>query len=111
MGKFRNTVPDLRFLVRIFSIGRGEELIQNGSFSSVNTVVMRAVAPPERAVKWLHAGVANWIFFLGPSQREAWEKELSTAAKKGLSLKEEKHFFLPHEQGERILFWLSKRST
>lgn len=92
-------------------IGRGENLLRSGSLQSVRTVVMRAVAPPERAVKWLDPRIPQWIFFLGPSQREAWESERATVRRKGMDIYEEKTFSLPHGLGERCLMRVSTRST
>ncbi len=95
---------------RVF-IGRGEDLIRNGSLRQVKTVVMRAVAPPDRAVKWLDPKISQWIFFLGPSQREGWEKERPLLRRRGMDIYEEKVFSLPHGLGERCLLRVSTRST
>jgi 16S rRNA (guanine527-N7)-methyltransferase len=92
-------------------VGRGEELIKTGQLADIQTVVMRAVAPPERAVHWLSPRIPHWIFFLGPSQRELWEKALPRLSSKGLAINAEKRFSLPRGQGERFLLRLSKCST
>lgn len=92
-------------------VGRGEELIRSGELKNVASVVMRAVAPPERAIPWLSSKIPNWIFFLGPSQREEWQKEIPGLRKKGLYFHSEKKFDLPRNLGERWLLRISKSST
>lgn len=92
-------------------VGRGEELIRDGKLKDVNTVVMRAVAPAERAWKWVTPHVPNWVFFLGPRQRDAWERELPKLAKKKIVISEERRFELPRNLGERCFLRLSKSST
>ncbi len=93
------------------AIGRGEDLIRTGKLSGMSAVVMRAVAPPDRAVKWLNASISHWIFFLGPTQRAEWERQLPAAKRKGFSLSLEKQFSLPRNYGERFLIRLSTGST
>lgn len=91
--------------------GRGEVLIPTPAFAEIRTVVMRAVAPPERAIQWLNPRIQNWIFFLGPSQSEGWQVELAKFQKKKKLIIEEKRFSLPRENGDRILLRASFRST
>jgi 16S rRNA G527 N7-methylase RsmG len=92
-------------------VGRGEELIRSGALKSVNTVVMRAVAPAERAWKWVSGEIPNWVFFLGPQQSEDWKRELSKLEKRKMSARDEKTFALPHGLGQRHLLRISKSST
>lgn len=92
-------------------IGRGEDLIRSGQLRQVHTVVMRAVAPPERSIHWISSSIPHWIFFLGPSQREAWQGEIPALSRKRLRIVDEKKFNLPQGLGERWLLRISKSST
>jgi 16S rRNA G527 N7-methylase RsmG len=68
--------------------------------------VMRAVAPPERAVQWLNPALERWVLFLGPQQRESWLKERRRIERKGFRFGRESSFALPRGAGERILLEL-----
>jgi 16S rRNA (guanine(527)-N(7))-methyltransferase RsmG len=92
-------------------VGRGEELVQKRALGEVDTIVMRAVAPAERAWKWVSPGVTNWLFLLGPRQREEWARELPKLAKKKMMVRDERAFALPHQLGERCFLRVSKSST
>ncbi|MGZ3650744.1 MAG: 16S rRNA (guanine(527)-N(7))-methyltransferase RsmG [Bdellovibrionota bacterium] len=92
-------------------VGRGEDLIRDGKLSGVNTVVMRAVAPAERAWKWVQPQIPHWLFLLGPRQREEWARELPKLAKKKMEASEERTFALPNNLGERCFLRVSKCST
>jgi 16S rRNA (guanine(527)-N(7))-methyltransferase RsmG len=92
-------------------VGRGEDLIHAGALKAVSTVVMRAVAPAERAYKWVTPAIPNWVFFLGPRQREEWARELPKLTKRKMAVRDETTFALPHQLGERCLMRISKRST
>jgi 16S rRNA (guanine527-N7)-methyltransferase len=92
-------------------VGRGEDLIRAGNLHEVETVVMRAVAPAERAWKWVSPQIPNWLFFLGPRQREEWQRELPKLAKKKIKIRDEASFTLPHDLGQRCFLRVSKSST
>jgi 16S rRNA (guanine(527)-N(7))-methyltransferase RsmG len=92
-------------------VGRGEDLIRGGTLHSVQSVVMRAVAPADRAWKWVSPEVAHWVFFLGPRQREEWAAVLPRLAQKKMEVRDELAFALPLQLGERCLMRISKRST
>lgn len=92
-------------------VGRGEDLIRGGKLHVVKSVVMRAVAPAERAWKWVTPEIPNWVFFLGPRQREEWARELPKLARKKMAVGDEVTFALPHQLGDRCLMRISKRST
>ena len=92
-------------------VGRGEVLIRSGQLRKAQAVVMRAVAPAERAHKWISPEIPNWIFFLGPKQRDDWERELPKLAQKKIIVRDERSFALPHDLGQRCLLRLSKSST
>lgn len=89
-----------------FFLGRGEDLLKQGALSGVSTIVMRAVAPAERSVRWLHPSVPRWVFMLGPQQLEQWQKEEKRALAKKLRFGTIKQFSLPHGSGERVLLEL-----
>jgi 16S rRNA (guanine527-N7)-methyltransferase len=92
-----------------FFLGRGEDLIKKGELQGIDTVVMRAVAPAERAVKWMHPSLPRWVLLLGPQQLEQWRAEERTVSRKGLCFAREVSFSLPHEQGQRFLLELLKK--
>lgn len=54
---------------------RGELFLQKKQRPLIQTVCMRAVAPPERAIPWLSHEVPQWIIFLGPRQIEEWKAQ------------------------------------
>jgi 16S rRNA (guanine527-N7)-methyltransferase len=92
-------------------IARGEEVLRGQLRGRIETVVMRAVAPPERAVEWVRPVVNQWILLIGPSQAAAWrllEKKLLT---RGMFISSEKQFSLPRGLGDRSLLRISKCST
>jgi 16S rRNA (guanine527-N7)-methyltransferase len=91
-----------------FFNGRGEALISDGSFRGVQTVVMRAVAPAERARVWMSSAVPRWVFLISPAQVESWEKERAYLGMKKLRLTKKIFFDLPKEQGPRALLEYSK---
>jgi 16S rRNA G527 N7-methylase RsmG len=92
-------------------VGRGEELIGSGTLRDVRTVMMRAVAPAERAGKWVDAAIPNWLYFLGPRQREEWTRELPKLERKKMKLRDERRFTLPRGLGQRCFLRVSKSST
>lgn len=92
-------------------IGRGEVLLKAGAFGPVDTVVMRAVAPAERAIAWVSPLAKQWILFLGPSQAVEWRGYESRLQKLKMKISEEKSFALPRDLGDRCLLRISKSST
>lgn len=92
-------------------IGRGEELLRSGSLGAVDTIVMRAVAPAERAVKWVKPLAKQWILLLGPSQVQDWQGRSKELSRNGMKIVDERKFFLPRDLGERSLLRISKSST
>jgi 16S rRNA (guanine527-N7)-methyltransferase len=92
-----------------FFLGRGEDLIQRRELSGVDTVVMRAVAPAERAVKWIHPSLARWVLLLGPQQLDQWKAEERAVDRKGFRFARQSHFSLPQGQGQRSLLELLKK--
>lgn len=90
---------------------RGEAFLARANRPHIDSIVMRAVAPPERAIQWLSPVVPHWIFFLGPQQRDEWEKALSQVSKTFES-RFSKEFILPRDMGSRFFLYLdSKCST
>lgn len=81
-------------------IGRGEQLLHK---LQIDSVVMRAVAPPEKAVAWMGKGPKRWIIFCGPKNREVWLAAQPLLAKKRLKLEKEFAFELPQSLGSRYL--------
>ena len=86
-----------------FFNGRGEDLIKQGKLKGAETVVMRAVAPPERAVEWFHPAIKRWVLLLGPQQRELWAAFERRARTKGFHVEREAKYQLPHGHGDRVL--------
>lgn len=87
---------------------RGETALQSGKLWGVETVVMRAVAPAERASTWMSSAVPRWVFLLTPPQIEDWKKEASRLKKKGLNLVRVETYDLPRGHGSRALLEYSK---
>lgn len=92
-----------------FFLGRGEDLIQRRELQGVDTIVMRAVAPAERAVKWIHPSLPRWVLLLGPQQLDQWKAEEKAVDRKGFRFARQSHFSLPHDQGQRSLLELLKK--
>lgn len=92
-------------------IGRGEDLLGKGSLRPIETIVMRAVAPAEKAVHWLSHAVPEWILFLGPTQREEWKALDFLLKRKRLAASDLRTFSLPRNLGERCLLRISRSST
>ena len=88
--------------------GRGEDLIKAGKLAKVDSVVMRAVAPAERAVLWLNRAVPRWVFLLGPQQLDLWKAEEKKVKAKGFRFGKQAAFSLPHDHGQRVLMELVK---
>jgi 16S rRNA G527 N7-methylase RsmG len=82
---------------------RGEAFLETPRAKEIDTIVMRAVAPVERALPWLNASVARWVLFLGPQQVEGWKEEHKKLARKNLAFGREFSFSLPRNAGDRIL--------
>lgn len=96
-------IPGCRFIN-----DRGEAAIKSGRLFGVDTVVMRAVAPAERAVTWMDPSIRRWVFLLSPQQVEGWEKEAPRLKKRGLNLVRIERYDLPRQHGSRALLEYSK---
>ncbi|HEY8278559.1 MAG TPA: RsmG family class I SAM-dependent methyltransferase [Bdellovibrionota bacterium] len=94
-----------------YLVGRGEDLIRAGALSGVETIMMRAVAPPEKALKWLSPKIPHWVYLLGPSQRALWDEALPQVRGRGFEISKEQAFTLPKALGDRLLMRISIRST
>lgn len=92
-------------------IGRGEDLLGSRSLGQVDTIVMRAVAPALRAVKWVKPFGKQWILLLGPNQADDWRSYSKELARSSMRITGEKKFLLPRNLGERSLLRISKCST
>lgn len=92
-----------------FFLGRGEDLCKQGVLTGVDTVLMRAVAPAERAVHWLHPSLPRWVLLLGPQQRELWLAEERRLQAKGFRFGREASFELPQNHGQRVLLELVQK--
>jgi 16S rRNA (guanine527-N7)-methyltransferase len=90
--------------VRLAHIVRGETYIVS---NPVDSVVMRAVAPPDRAVEWMNSRVKNWLIFCGPNNLDAWLSSSSLISRKGFELTEKYDFSLPFSLGERSILKFS----
>ena len=91
-----------------FFNGRGEQMVQDGTLAGVDTIVMRAVAPAERARSWLHPAVPRWVFLISPSQVDSWEKERAFLGNRKLRITRKVLFELPRAHGSRALLEYSK---
>lgn len=101
----RYFLDQLSFSSSLAHIGRGETLL---SRLSIDSVVMRAVAPPERAIPWMGGGHAkNWFIFCGPSNRERWIGVEAEMRKKSLILSGEHQYDLPNGLGSRTILRFS----
>jgi 16S rRNA (guanine527-N7)-methyltransferase len=89
--------------------GRGEQLLGNASLKGTTTIVMRAVAPAERAVTWLDNRVGRWLYLLGPQQLDLWIAESKSANKRGFGFGRTVKFDLPHGHGQRVILELLRK--
>ena len=80
--------------------GRGEDFIQS---REVDTVVARAVAPPERFVRWLDKRVGRWIIFGSSDAASQWASLDKSLKSKGFTLKQVVPYNLPSMMGARTL--------
>ncbi len=91
---------------------RGEQFILRKDRPAIDTICMRAVAPPSRAIPWIDHSIKSWIFFLGPKQREEWLQEQSRLQRLGFSCIFSQETILPAELGRRSFLQIqSLRST
>lgn len=88
--------------------GRGEDLIKAHQLNGVDTVVMRAVAPAERAVLWLNRSIPRWVYLLGPQQLDLWRAQEKKARSKGFQFGKVASFELPHGHGQRVIMELTR---
>lgn len=86
---------------------RGEAFLQMVPSPRVDTIIMRAVAPPEEAVKWLSKKVSRWVFMSSPAQIEKWRAQEKKARSRDFSIERTVSYSLPHGMGERALLVLS----
>lgn len=90
---------------------RGEHFLKRGDRPHIDSIVMRAVAPAERAITWLDPSIAHWIFFLGPQQVLEWENYRGSICKT-FEMRISSEIVLPLDMGRRFFLYLdSKRST
>lgn len=112
VGKKLRAVEEFAFELVLrecsFLNARGEVALESGQLSGVETVVMRAVAPAEKAATWMSASVPRWVFLLTPPQVEDWKKEAPRLEKRGLNLVRVEAYELPRNQGSRALLEYSK---
>jgi len=87
---------------------RGEEWLRSVS-SAPDTIVMRAVAPSEEAIRWISPRVNRWVFMIGPNQREGWLALEKRWSGRGFALSEDISYSLPAGMGDRCLFVLQKK--
>lgn len=87
---------------------RGEDFLKTKSLL-VDAVVMRAVAPAERAVHWLSPVVPRWIFLLGPQQEAQWQEQASLVKKRGFTFGEKRECSFPADLGTRVLLEIRKK--
>lgn len=90
-----------------FHHSRGEDLLAKSK--GFDTVVMRAVAPADRAAHWLNPSVPRWVFLLGPQQLDLWLAQGNLVKKMGFAFGKKKIFSLPHDMGARVLLEIVKR--
>ncbi len=85
---------------------RGEVYLKK---AQVDAVVMRAVAPPERATKWISKKVPRWIFMVGPASREEWLRYVVPLSKRGFDLSLDSRWDLPGGLGVRHILEFRQR--
>lgn len=90
--------------------GRGERYL---GCHDVDSVVMRAVAPPERAIRWMSSRSTKWVFMVGPVSREAWIAARPALEKRDWWLASDTSHELPNGRGQRHIleFRAGVRST
>lgn len=91
---------------------RGEKFLASPDSSGIQTIVMRAVAPPAEVIEWMRPSVSHWVMMLGSQQMEVWNSLKGRAANRGFVFGKVAEYELPHGLGKRFLLELkSKRST
>ncbi len=88
---------------------RGEEFLLSREATTVDTIVMRAVAPPERAVPWMNKGIRRWIHMLGPQQIEPWMAEEKRLQNKGFKISKTHEYELPASRGSRVILEITAK--
>lgn len=83
---------------------RGERLITREKF---DVCVLRAVAKPEEARKWISNRVSTWCIMTGPQGAEAWEPHFEQIKKKFRCEVQQYSFDLPRNSGSRVIFRLN----
>ena len=83
---------------------RGEEFLSTSDAKGIDTVVMRAVAPPEKLLGWISPRIPRWVIMGGPQQLDLWNKEADRIKKLGFEFKIAFGYSLPGDLGERYLF-------
>jgi 16S rRNA (guanine527-N7)-methyltransferase len=86
-----------------FQWARGEAVLAGAPAGAFDTVVMRAVAPPDRAKHWFSPKAKRWVLMIGPAQRDLWLREESFLRKKGFAFAKALEFALPGGAGQRVL--------
>ena len=86
-------------------VSRGELYLEQ---NKVDTAVMRAVAPPERSIKWVSSHANRWVFMTGPRGRAEWSNYIPKMKSKGFQLSYDNKFILPNGLGERIILSFSR---
>jgi 16S rRNA (guanine527-N7)-methyltransferase len=84
---------------------RGEEFVAK---EKVDTVVMRAVAPPERVLPWISKRVSRWIFLVGPQSLAQWDAAEPKIKRKGFVFKALPGEALPNGLGNRHIIVLDR---
>lgn len=91
---------------------RGEKFLASAEASQIQTIVMRAVAPPAEVIDWLRPSVKFWVMMLGSQQMDVWSGLKGRASNRGFSFGKIAEYELPHGLGKRFLLELrAKRST
>lgn len=91
-----------------YSWGRGEEVL---SQLRVDSVVMRAVAPIEKLLKWVSHDARNWIFFASSEQEVSWAENAGKLKNKGFHLSVEHSYRLPGHESERFIIKLTNQKA
>jgi 16S rRNA (guanine527-N7)-methyltransferase len=116
VGKKIRAVEEFLSEMDLLSFGRcinerGESFLKSGGPFPFDSIVMRAVAPTERAKHWISfpKGVRRWVLFLGPQQLDLWKAEEKFLNKRSIVFGSLKAFTLPHDMGSRHLLELRKK--
>lgn len=87
---------------------RGEIFLNKNS--NIDHITMRAVAPPEKAIKWLSRACGQWLFYTGPDVDQVWLSMSKQLKQKGFSVGRVVPYTLPADLGRRNIVEITRIS-